>query len=381
MNKNKYDIGRTTIKEYTRMKLWALSAGRCEICNTILYKDTNYGFDGNFSNIAHIIGVGKNGPRSSKELGEDKNSFENLMLLCPTCHHGIDNNTDYFTENYLLNLKKEHERRVEYLTGIDSKKECLLVSYFVNVNEVAKQYTSNKSMLLAVTDSKMLPKQHAIIDLCDDGEIKYSPDSESIIKKASELETQFNRSIKHNTNESLAIFAFACQPLLFKLGSLLSDQRDVMVFQPQRDSMADNRWSFSSEESNLDFKIIHSKTSNSSDIVALVLDLSAKIVDERIEDTLGNGISIYHLTVEKPNRDIAASLSTQKKFVEAFRQCIENIKNENEGINSIHIFPAMPISLAIKAGMDRMPKTDPAWIIYEQNNISDGFYKTLTIGE
>ena len=35
-------------------------AGRCEICNKLLYLDSHYGDDANFSENAHIHAVGKN---------------------------------------------------------------------------------------------------------------------------------------------------------------------------------------------------------------------------------------------------------------------------------------------------------------------------------
>ena len=381
MAKNKkknYEIGRTTIKDYTKFKLWALSGGRCEICNNLLFKDDTYGFEGNFSNIAHIIGIGDNGPRTSRELGQDKNNFENLMLLCTTCHHGIDTNTEFFTTGYLIRIKKEHEKRVEYLTGIDSSKECQIVTYLLNVNEEVKQYSSQKEMLIATANARIFPKQNSLIDLCDDGGTKYTPSKEAIIQKAAELEETFSRKIRNNSKDVLAIFAFACQPLLFKLGSLFGDQRETIVFQPQRNNEK-NRWSFKTEESKIEF-LISSTNKQVYDKVALVIDLSAPIVNDRIIRALGESTKIYHLSVQDPNRNFVTSQLIQNRFVESFRQCIEMIKNENSGTDIIHIFPAMPISLAIRAGMDFMPKADLKWLIYEQSNKDDGFYSTIIIG-
>lgn len=41
----------------------------------------------------------------------------------------------------------------------------------------------------------------------------------------------------------------------------------------------------------------------------------------------------------------------------------------------------MPNSLAVRMGMDLMPKTDPQMEIYDQVNPEDGFVYTLKIGE
>ena len=42
MGKVNSEIGRTSIKEHIRMRLWAVSGGRCELCNRILYQDLVY---------------------------------------------------------------------------------------------------------------------------------------------------------------------------------------------------------------------------------------------------------------------------------------------------------------------------------------------------
>ena len=43
------------------------------------------------------------------------NSYENLMLLCPTCHSIIDNkqNESFFTVAYLKQMKQFHEQQVQ----------------------------------------------------------------------------------------------------------------------------------------------------------------------------------------------------------------------------------------------------------------------------
>ena len=59
---------------------------------------------------------------------------------------------------------------------------------------------------------------------------------------------------------------------------------------------------------------------------------------------------------------------------------MEHIKNLRPAPNAIHLFPVMPNSLVIKAGMDYMPKCDPTLIIYDQVEQSKDFIETITIG-
>ena len=59
---------------------------------------------------------------------------------------------------------------------------------------------------------------------------------------------------------------------------------------------------------------------------------------------------------------------------------METIKNDNPEIEEVLVFPAMPNSLAIRTGMDYMPKCDPTLIIYDQVEQSKDFIETITIG-
>ena len=50
MEKNKSsEIKRTPIREAVKLRLWGMAAGRCEICNKLLYLDSHYGDDANFA--------------------------------------------------------------------------------------------------------------------------------------------------------------------------------------------------------------------------------------------------------------------------------------------------------------------------------------------
>ena len=115
--------------------------------------------------------------------------------------------------------------------------------------------------------------------------------------------------------------------------------------------------------------------------VALVMDLSAAVLDDRIEAVLGEETSIFHITLEKPCRTFVTSESIQNAFVDTFRTAMEHIKNLRPAPTEIHIFPVMPVSLVIRAGMDYMPKADLPVILYEQANQSEGFFEALTIGK
>jgi len=64
--------------------------------------------------ICHICGRQPNAPRYDKTQSEaERNSYPNLMLLCPTHHKMIDTNVDKYTVSVLLKMKEEHEGKMQ----------------------------------------------------------------------------------------------------------------------------------------------------------------------------------------------------------------------------------------------------------------------------
>ena len=65
---------------------------------------------------------------------------------------------------------------------------------------------------------------------------------------------------------------------------------------------------------------------------------------------------------------------------QSIRLAMERIKNDNPKAKEICLFPAMPASLAVRAGMDIMPKVDLPVKIYDQLSQKNSFEETITIG-
>ena len=90
-------------------KLWGLSAGRCNSpgCDEECIKcaATVIG------EMAHVIAKRSSGPRGISNGGRD--TYENLILLCPTHHTEVDKAPDdTFPPDVLLDWKKRHEAEV-----------------------------------------------------------------------------------------------------------------------------------------------------------------------------------------------------------------------------------------------------------------------------
>ena len=360
------------------MKLWAVSGGRCEICNRLLYQDLVLGFDGNFGEMAHIHAVSEGGPRHKIGMTkEEKNNIDNLMLLCEEHHHLIDTNPENFGEGLLIQKKASHEKRIREVTEIPSEQTCRIVTYFSNIDN-QMEFSSDRLLREAVLLSGRVPMQEPTISLTSDSFTRYIPDKTIFQQKAQDLEREFKSWFDAviKSKDSVGIFALAPQPLLIKLGTLINDHYNATVFQCHRTG---HKWAWPSSSVPVEYIFRCSKEGKSNKI-ALVIDLSACVMDDRVTSVLGDDVTIFHITIPNPCRSFVTSEENQKKFIEIYREAVELIKNLRPVPESIHLFPVMPNSLAIKVGMDYMPKTDLPLIVYEQATHRDGFFEALTIG-
>ena len=376
--KNSSEVARTASKDSVKLTLWGIAAGRCELCNRPLYEDGTFGVAGNFAEVAHIHAVSLGGPRNVSDMTEDeKNDISNLMLLCARHHHMIDANPEDYPDDFLIEQKKRHEKRVRNVTEISDIQSCRMVSFFSNIDN-SEIFSSERLFKQALVSASLIPLEYPVISIDADSRTSYSPTKTCFEEKAADMERQvrswFGSIIK--PEDAIAVFALAPQPLLIKLGTLINDQQNVTVFQCHR---IGHKWAWKGEQSSVKFTTKCTRSCES-DMVALVIDLSAEIVDQRITRVLGEDCSIYHITIEEPNRYFVTSKEIQDDYIQAMRAILEQIKNEHQNIQCIHTFPAMPNSLAVRMGMDYMPKADIPWKIYEQASPEQGFIETITIG-
>lgn len=101
------------IPDSVKHSLYMKSGRRCAKCNTDLLPKTNEGSESNISEIAHINAFGQKGPRADSDMDiSEKNSADNLILLCSNCHKIIDKNPKIFTVQILCEMKSKHVENV-----------------------------------------------------------------------------------------------------------------------------------------------------------------------------------------------------------------------------------------------------------------------------
>ena len=114
MKKEVYMMGSRSIKNAVRHELYAKSGNQCAFpgCGCALFED---GTDGKTSKgeICHIEGLNPQSARyNPNSTDEERNSFDNLILLCANHHEQIDQNPDQYTVADLKKMKEDHEAQV-----------------------------------------------------------------------------------------------------------------------------------------------------------------------------------------------------------------------------------------------------------------------------
>lgn len=371
---------RPSIPSKVKTNLWRASGGRCQFnnCNTPLWVHTATMGKMNKSYIAHIYAFSEGGARydevKSPLLATD---FSNLMLVCDECHRTFDDKSKEgeHTAERLMAMKKAHEERIELQTGIAPNMRSHVLLYGARIGQHASPlqfYNATQAILPKYYPSMPRPLEIGLqAALEDHNESYWRMEEENLITRFKE-EVQFLKG-RHET-QHFSIFGLAPQPLLIKLGTLLSDLYSAEVYQLHREP---STWKWLEHEYDVEHQFV--PASVDSKVVAIKFELSATITDDRIKNTLGEDCCIWSFTHKNPNNDYLKSRNHLQDFRIQVRKAFDNIKAQHGKDAVIHVFPAMPVSTAIELGRVWMPKADLPMILYDQNRKNGGFFRTLKI--
>lgn len=376
-------MAKTKAPQKVQSALWASAAGRCQYrgCNQDLVGDLISGNeDALFGFIAHIVADSAEGPRGdpvrSPQLAK---SLGNLMLLCAVHHKLIDVDDEAgHPEVLLLAMKAEHEARVMLLTGIDEDRASHVLRFGASIG-ANEALVSTRAIFTAMPPDHH-PASAQTIDLEITGHAFTDGDPAFWVMQQVNLQRNFasrvGGRIERQDIRHLSVFALAPQPLLIELGRLLCDIVPMVVHQRHREPAT---WNWQRDGAPVHYQTGEPATGRTG-AVALKLGVSATIIDDRIERVLGADVAIWSLCAEAPHNDIVRCPEDQAAYRTALRRLFDAIKARHGDGVPIHVFPALPASLAVETGRVWMPKADPELRIYDQQR-DKGFVYALTIGQ
>jgi len=273
--------------------------------------------------------------------------------------------------------KREHEARVERLTGINPERASHPIYYQAPIGD-HRVLCDTGDCFDAMFSCDRFPTRDTPIDLSMASEAK---DSQARYweQERQNLKSRFERLVQIDLEmhpvRHFSIFAIAPQPLLIYLGSLFTDKYQASTFQLRRKPAT---WSWPELRSTNNFHLDVSEPTQRSNTPVLTISLSAKIDRDRVHSVLGDNVSIWEISHPNPNSNCIGDVEHLHQFMESARSTIHSIA-QSYGNRPLHVFPVMPVSCAVELGRIRMPKADMPWRIYDQHNAKEGFDLALTI--
>lgn len=369
----------TSISDKNKYMLWSISGGRCQYrgCNKILHTDILTKRNFNQSYIAHIVADSPGGPRGcstrSVQLADD---ISNLMLLCDTHHRLIDRDDVVGNpESLLVEMKVEHENRIANACAIAPDKQSHIVTMNMNIGV----HTPNVqySIVSQYLAPDYYPAEAKNIDLGIINSLNKDSDPNFWNDELRNLNQKFERFLFPLLNSGeikhISLFPFGPMPILMKLGTMLNDIYSVDVRQKRRNP---DTWKFEDDTDTVyNLELAAEVKTN----IALKIELSDTITDDRITSVLGGDTSIYSIKIDNPDNDFVKSRKQIADFGEKMKEAFREIKRLHGQEAILNIFPAMPVSLAVQLGRVWMPKADLSMTIFDQNRAVRGFVKAIDI--
>lgn len=364
---------------HTIRTLWGKAAGRCEYegCNKLLYQDDVTSEDINRAFVAHIVAASPGGERGDEEQSAQLfDDIDNLMLLCHEHHRLIDyERAAEHGVDRLRAMKKKHEDRIRTLTEIDSSKKSIPITYGANIGKQRVAISKKELAEAMVPDNypsgTPINLEHRDSSIYDSTAIYWETEAEQLNQKFLE---SIRPLVGKEEIDSFSVFALAPQPLLVKLGTMLSDLHKVKVYQKHREP---DTWKWQALTEPNPMIIIRPKDTSKTPV--LIFSLSAKAISTRVRYRFGNDASIWEVTAEDPNNDMLRSADQIAEFRKLTRRVLDDINTSSQA-DSIKVFMAMPAACAVELGRVWMPKADKAMVLFDKNNAVDvDDIETITI--
>lgn len=376
----------TTIPANVRLQIWVRAGGRCQFpgCNEPLWKDTLTLQQMNRSYLAHIVADSPNGPRGSEEeSGRLKDSLSNIMLLCGDHHRLIDGEhaTEYATE-WLREQKQEHEDRIERQTGLQPAMRTHIVLIGTRVvNRRGDGAVNEDEARAAVLPARYPATDRAVrVDMSD---LELTEQDAAFWQVACRHAERCLATVIAGTDVTgrpinhLSIFGLASIPVLIYCGILLGDVIAADVYHRHR---TPTTWNWQPlEGEGFDYLITAPEAANDACTVAINLSLSGTILPHEITRAMGHAVPTYGITVAEPSVHFLRAKEQLELFTKAWRRLLSRIREHHGEECEIHLFPAVPASVAIEVGRALLPKIDPKLHVYNLDRASNTFHSVLHI--
>jgi hypothetical protein len=381
-------MSEVTLKPLEVLRIWVKAGGRCAYagCNENLLDDQLTYLKAKTGYLAHIVAEKPGGPRGHSTRSEElKADPENFMLLCAKHHKMVDvDQVEEHPEALLLRYKREHDERIELQTGIHPSKRTHVVLFGMNIQDRRGLVNFEQAHQAIMPERYPASARGIRIDLNEVGltpaDAEYWDVAMKIIKRKAAAVHEEKDSTGVEINH-LSIFGLADIPLLVYFGRAVGDIVPADVYQRHR-SPANWQWRAMSSQG-FNYTLITPDKPETGCKAAVILSLSGVVHREEVERIMGEPLPIYELTIANPGRDYLQSQEQLELFTREWKELLTRIRATHGIECEVHLFPAVPVAVAIEMGRALLPAADPVLHLYnlEKQDASTSMFKfalTLT---
>jgi len=370
-------VKREDIKDSVRNALWARTAGRCTICNRRLLGDSRtYMHSVLLAELAHNIGAteGPSSPRRGhRDVLNDTEAEENLLLLCHDCHRLIDHpeHIDFFPPEKLREIKEAFERRIEMVTenGGLTRTAALRMGCQIRGSLAVASQREVAETLLAVNYLGLVETQRSGDFTCRIGGRAggrgYWDAAQQSIDDTLHLVRQ---AVDSGDVEHISVFAIAPIPLLVYLGRQLDDKTPTRIFQKQRDQFIG--WSWADQGEPVDFAVFTPQPGDTAaDEIVLVCSVTSEVNPELLPATI-SGCPRIEVRPDQvaPSPTLVSHEQSLTNFGTRWREALAAAESLFPAARRWHLVASAPVSVAVEAGRAVMRDVHPQVVVYEREN-------------
>lgn len=363
-----------------RVLLFVKAGGRCEFdgCNKYLLRHHLTKTEGNFADMAHIVGFSKGGPRGGHtRRPEDIHETRNLMLVCRDCHKLIDDDPETYSVTTLKEYKRRHEKRIHHVTGLGPDMMTAVVQLKANIGGHAVEIPASQvTEAVAPRYPKSIPG--TLIDLTGinvENEAYYRTAAQEIKRRVARI---YEPEMEVIVTRHVSLFALAPIPLLVYLGCQLSNKIPVDPYQRHRNPEG---WTWKRKGVPVDYEFRLLRAGKDRKKVALTLSMSGTIHLEDLPSTISSGFHVYEITLKgkTPNPGFLNLREDLARFGEIYRHALRIIQANHGMLKELHLFLAVPAPVAVFCGKELFPKVDPDLLVYDYDKARGGYSFALKI--
>ena len=370
------------IDSRTTLFLYVRAGGCCQFdgCPKYLLEHDPTETPGNFAERAHIYGFKPNAARGSapgRPADAAINALDNLILLCPECHHLVDSIDPLtYPVETLRKYKADHEERVRALMAIPKDRKAIPVILKGRIADRPFD-VSDDELQGAAAPNWLRLRERIEIDLTAIPDV---PDEHFWQSAVGAISAKINmlQALRNDPAAALRICVFGVgpMPLLAHLGSRLSDKVEVELYPLHRPRSL--QWKGGEGAAHYVTKCVQD---GDKDVVALLANLSGYNDPSVLPTTIRTAATIYELTLDgqDPSPLFLETRGDLTRFCTEYTRALATIRAQHQRLDLIHVFPAVPAPVAIELGRLRLPKVDPALLMYDLDKRANGFIPTLEI--